>query len=206
MAAEGSSVRALALLVPVVVSLAGVGLVIGKATGSAGWAVAAVAATGVGVAGLLWYLRAGATAQVRAAKETGRIDVDAFLDTASLPGTWPVDARRTMGLARDNAPAMPVRLTVDDTSLHLRKTKYGSHPFTAEIALRDVVRVTAGDASVMPIGATLRLALRDGTEVRLHFHVSRGEAVELAALLASRAPASSGAEPAAGIVITSPPP
>src|SRR5690606_38390927 len=100
----------------------------------AAWAVAAGVACAAGLAGVLLFYRSRATSQLQTAVQTGRIDVTAFLDTASLPGTWPVDARRTMGVSRNNAPAMPIQFAVGDTFLHLWKTKLGTHPFTAEIA------------------------------------------------------------------------
>lgn len=201
-----SSEKSLGRLAPLVAPIVPIGLFTWAKTNSTALAVAAVAAMAVGLAGLLWFLRSGATAQVHAAARTGRIDVSAFLDTATLPGTWPRDARRTMGLARNNAPAMPVQLTSDDTAIHLRKTKYGSRPFTADIPLRNIASITVGAATVMPIGSTLHLDLRDGSEARLHLHLSEAAAAELADMLQVRIPTTPSTEPAAGIVITSPAP
>ncbi len=101
---------------------------------------------------------------------------------------------------------MPVQLRIVGTALHLEKTKHGSHPFTAEIALGDIASVTAGRATVMPTGATLHLKLRDDTEVLLQLHLPAADAAALAKVIEDRASASPSAEPPAGIVVTSPAP
>jgi hypothetical protein len=140
--------HALVAAVVVAPGLIAIGLLVWLRTENGALAVGVVAATVLLVGGIVWFQRRGATNQVRTAVQTGRIDLDALFDLSSLPGNWPQDARRTLGVARDTAPAMPVRLTTDESSLHLRKTKYGSRPFTAQIALCDVVTVEAGGPKV----------------------------------------------------------
>lgn len=189
-----------------VVRLGALAMLVWVQTKSVAWVAVAVVPLVVALASYLLFVRRRVSGQIRAAVETGFVDIKADLVTQSLPGSLPATARSTMGLARHNAPAMPVQLTIHDNTVHLNKTMLGFQPFAVEIALGEIESVTAGAARVTPVGATLTLKLRDSTEVLLQLQCKRVDAEALAKVLENRALASPPAQTPTGVAVTSPAP
>jgi hypothetical protein len=175
-----------------------------------GLGLAVVALFAAVLYGLVVSLRRRAAKQLEAIDATGRVEFDAGLDFACLPGNWPAMARETLNPAgAGRMPSLPVRLAVADGLLLIDKRQRwsGRHPFHAEVLLADVNDIVVGKAQRTLGGSSLTVALRSDQEIRVDLIVPIEQAEALAGRLRLELPRSSAArQPPRGIVIDSAPP
>jgi hypothetical protein len=144
------------------------GIRFSRETGSAVVGIGLVVGLALLLVAIVALTRRRPAAQLAAMDQGGRFEIDAGLSFGSFPGDAARRARRSMPFAGLNQPVLPCVLTVEGDRLAIRKrTTFGTgrKPFSAEVALGDIVAVEVDRPTLVAVGSTLVLRLRDGSTV-----------------------------------------